>query len=413
MYLTIVFYLQVYQQLALILMRPNQTQNNDLVGSLEELGLSKYESSAYLTLIQKGSLAPSEIAYYSNLPRTKIYSVLKKLEKKKLSVISQQKPLIFSPIPPDEAFYEILQLSERRIKNMKKIVDTLQKVNDEIHKPVGCEEKRYTISNAKSTFSKVNDLIASCKFSISASLDLWGLRLISQCKDSIIKAMANKVKFRLIVGYESLDEESLLLMPEDIDVRIANIRSNKIIIDSVNMVLMDSKSGKAAIFNSLDVIGAYYTRHFDEDWNSATQVKFAKNSDRIIALKSTKLIRIMKEYLPYYSLINQTPDSQTDKLFFVLNKVEKMGLKILGETLDEIVRIFGHSLRLISYGTIKYDRNNNSITIRCSVEKRKVAPWALLLCFLLERNGYESKITQDLKDHSEEVIYMKLAKVIP
>ena len=49
MNLTIAFYLQVYQQLALILMRSNQTQNNDLVGNLEELGLSKYESSAYLT----------------------------------------------------------------------------------------------------------------------------------------------------------------------------------------------------------------------------------------------------------------------------------------------------------------------------------------------------------------------------
>ena len=108
MNLTIAFYLQVYQQLALILMRSNQTQNNDLVGNLEELGLSKYESSAYLTLIQKGSLAPSEIAYYSNLPRTKVYSVLKKLEKKRLSVISQQKPLIFSPVPPEEAFYENL-----------------------------------------------------------------------------------------------------------------------------------------------------------------------------------------------------------------------------------------------------------------------------------------------------------------
>ena len=63
MNLTVAFYLPVYQQLALILMRSNHTLNNDLVGNLEELGLSKYESSAYLTLIQKGSLAPSEIAY--------------------------------------------------------------------------------------------------------------------------------------------------------------------------------------------------------------------------------------------------------------------------------------------------------------------------------------------------------------
>lgn len=411
MNLTVAFYLQVYQQLALILMRSNQTLNNDLVGNLEELGLSKYESSAYLTLIQKGSLAPSEIAYYSNLPRTKVYSVLKKLEKKRLSVISQQKPLIFSPVPPEEAFREILQLSERRIRNMKKIVETLQKVNDEIHRPVGCEEKRYTILNAKSSFSKVNDLIACCKFSINASLDTWGVRLLSQCKDSIIKAMTNNVKFRLLIGYESLDEESLLELPEDINLRIGNIRSSKIIIDSVNMVLTDSKNGKAALFNSLDVIGVSYIRHFEEDWNNATEVKFAENSDMTMALKSTKLARIMKETLLYYDFTTECTNSQADRLRSILNKVEKLGVKLLGETLEEIVKVVDHSLRLISYGTLSYDRNNSSIKMRCLVEKRKVIPWAYLLCYLLEQNGYESKTMHNLKDYSEEVIYIKLSKI--
>ena len=101
--------------------------STDLVGNLEEFGLSKYEAKAYLTMIDKGSLAASEIAYYSNLPRTKVYPTLKKLEKKRLSAISQKKPLICSAIPPEEAFGEIVELHERRLKNMKKIVDKLQK----------------------------------------------------------------------------------------------------------------------------------------------------------------------------------------------------------------------------------------------------------------------------------------------
>ena len=57
-------------------------ENNNLVGNLEEFGLSQYEARAYLTMIGKGSLSASEIAYYSHLPRTKIYLTLKKLEKK-------------------------------------------------------------------------------------------------------------------------------------------------------------------------------------------------------------------------------------------------------------------------------------------------------------------------------------------
>ena len=111
--------------------------NSDLPGSLEEFGLSKYEARAYLTMIGKGSLAASEIAYYANLPRTKIYQTIKKLEKKRLAVISKQKPLICSAIPPEEAFSEIVNLHERRVKNMKKIIDRLQKINDEGQRPKG------------------------------------------------------------------------------------------------------------------------------------------------------------------------------------------------------------------------------------------------------------------------------------
>lgn len=68
-------------------------ENNDLPSSLEEFGLSKYEARAYLTMLGRGSLAASDLAYYANLPRTKVYQTVKKLEKKRLAVVSKQKPL--------------------------------------------------------------------------------------------------------------------------------------------------------------------------------------------------------------------------------------------------------------------------------------------------------------------------------
>ena len=52
-------------------------------------------------------------------------------------------------------------------------------------------------------------------------------------------------------------------------------------------------------------------------------------------------------------------DSHTDRLRSILNKVEKLGVKLMGETLEEMVKVIDHSLRLISYGTLKYDRNNS------------------------------------------------------
>ena len=112
--------------------RPDDIPNYlDLVANLEEFGLSKYESMAYITLVSKGTLGASEIAYYSNLPRTKIYTTLKKLERKKLSTISNQKPMIATATPPDEAFGELITMQQGRLASMHNILNSLKKLRDE------------------------------------------------------------------------------------------------------------------------------------------------------------------------------------------------------------------------------------------------------------------------------------------
>ena len=124
--------------------RPNDIPNYlDLVANLEEFGLSKYESMAYITLVSKGTLGASEIAYYSNLPRTKIYTTLKKLERKKLATISSQKPMIAAATQPNEAFGDIITLQERRLDSMHSILNNLEKLREEGKKSY--EEKKYLI----------------------------------------------------------------------------------------------------------------------------------------------------------------------------------------------------------------------------------------------------------------------------
>ena len=79
-----------------------------LTVSLEEFGLSKYEAQAYVSLIAKGTISASELAYYSEIPRTKIYPTLLKLENKKLVIISKSKPIMCTAIAPEDAFDGII-----------------------------------------------------------------------------------------------------------------------------------------------------------------------------------------------------------------------------------------------------------------------------------------------------------------
>jgi len=385
--------------------------NSDLPGSLEEFGLSKYEARAYLTMIGKGSLAASEIAYYANLPRTKIYQTIKKLEKKRLAVISKQKPLICSAIPPEEAFSEIVNLHERRVKNMKKIVDRLQKINDEGQRPKGAEERRYFILDANSALEKVGSLVAGSRSSITATLDPWGLRLLAQCRPSLVRAVTNDVQVRIILGAQCLGSEGLSSLPEGIELRIADgVSSNVIIIDSTHMVSVDSSNGKAALF-SIDSFGALQSKNFEETWNRAGEIKPLLDAEPAVARKAIELARIVENGLSARMLEYAVSSSEVPGELVDLME-EKYNFRMAGMNAAEVMELVDSALKISCLGGLKHDKNNNIVSLQSKVDSKHVLPWALVLASYFKRSGNEPRIMQQGRQAGVQLVHLRLAKPI-
>ena len=381
---------------------------NDLVSSLEELGLSRYEAGAYLTMIRKGSLAASEISYYASLPRTKVYSTLKKLEKKRLSVVSQSKPLICSAISPDEAFKDIVKLYERRFRNMKRVVDKLQKISDE-QKPKASEEKRYYILDPNSTLDKMKDLISNSKTSVSALLDAWGVRMFSQCKLSFIKAVTNGVKIRLLIANHCIGNESLASIPEDVELKTGNVSTNVLFIDSNNMMVVDSSNGKGALFTSIDIFGFSQLRNFDAAWNNAQELRQIANIEPSIALKAKKLVNIL-ENSNIFDNISVNSDHPTAAL---VASTDKFGIEIARTSIDEMLTIIDCALRISCSGDLTHDKINNILSLRSKIDGEYVSRWALFLASYLRYLGNDPKIIRNLKhDGEEDIVHIKLSNPI-
>jgi sugar-specific transcriptional regulator TrmB len=375
--------------------------NNDLPGSLEEFGLSKYEARAYLTMIGKGSLAVSEIAYYANLPRTKVYQTVKKLEKKKLAVISKQKPLICSAIPPEEAFAEIVNLHDRRVRNMKKIVDSLQKINDESQRPKGSEERRYFILDANSTLEKISSLIADSRSSVTATLDPWGLRLVSQCKPSVVRALTSGVRLRMILGSQCIGNENVFQLPDGVELRTAEVVSNLIIIDSSYMVSIDSSNGKAAFFASTDSFAMLQAKNFEEVWNSASDMKYLLDMQPEVAGKAVELIRIVENGLAAKMLEYAT--SRLDMPAELVEVIdERCGLKISGMSASEMMDLVDSALKISCLGGLKHDRNNNIVSLQSKLGNKQILPWALVLASYFKFTGNEPRIMQQQQQQQEQ-----------
>jgi sugar-specific transcriptional regulator TrmB len=460
-------------------------ENNDLVGNLEEFGLSQYEARAYLTMIGKGSLSASEIAYYSHLPRTKIYLTLKKLEKKGLSVISQQKPLICSAINPTEAFEEIVIIQEKRLMNMKKVIDKLQKINDKSNYLKGLEEKRYFILDPKSTLQKLSALIENSRTSIIAILDVWGLRLISQCESLLIKAIAKGVKIKLLISNQCIDSEDLSFLPNEIIIKVGNVFSNIIILDSGNIINIDGGNGKAALFPSNDILGFSYMKIFEEEWKKAIEIKNLNKTESVTQLKAVQLIRFIEDlscfstfqylssiYLsilsslainnrsnssvspspshppsptplyhnyppPSYHHGQQEKENENEKekedyddntmilsntkdnreqiydynsksnfrknhISFI-NSLKSYGVNLTDFTIEELIQMVDLILKMNYSGELKFDRNNNTLSIHSKDKNKSLIILTILLSLYFINLKYEIDITPKISEISDEI----------
>ena len=83
---------------------------------LRELGLTQYETRAYLALLDKGALTASQVSEYSEVPYSKIYEVLASLERKGWIKAERGRPSKYYPKSPSEA----LEAAKLRLEEITK-----------------------------------------------------------------------------------------------------------------------------------------------------------------------------------------------------------------------------------------------------------------------------------------------------
>ncbi len=256
-------------------------QNDNLAISLEEFGLSKYEARAYIALLGKGPLSASELAYYANLPRTKVYATLTKLAKKRLVLITKDKPVVCSAVPPEDAFSELVVSQANRVEGMKNLIEKLQKIIEEGRKPKGAEERRYLVLSPESVLNVLAESFTAAKSTIASTLDIWGVRLINQCKDSLAKAIANNVEVKILASKDLASNNLLASIPDGAKVRIGESDTNTFIFDRSAVILVNDSDGKGLLFKSADMMTNFCSKIFNNKWSNGTdfvQVRFIKTT---------------------------------------------------------------------------------------------------------------------------------------
>jgi sugar-specific transcriptional regulator TrmB len=78
-------------------------KNNGIQKALETLGLTEYEAKAYVSLVEKGISTAGDLSALSEIPHSKIYEVLMRLEKRKFVETQKGRPILFKAVKPSTA----------------------------------------------------------------------------------------------------------------------------------------------------------------------------------------------------------------------------------------------------------------------------------------------------------------------
>ncbi len=89
---------------------------------LRQVGLTEYETRAYLTLLEQGVMTASEISEYSGVPYSKVYETLNSLERKGWVEAERGRPSRYFPKAPSEALEAARLRLEDMVNGWKRVV---------------------------------------------------------------------------------------------------------------------------------------------------------------------------------------------------------------------------------------------------------------------------------------------------
>ena len=379
-----------------------------LTVSLEEFGLSKYESQAYVALISKGTISASELAYYSEVPRTKIYPTLLKLENKKLAIISKSKPIMCTAISPEDAFDGVIHEQINKINAMNTLVSNLKKTSEESRKSRGSEEKRYFHISANKVLTQLQTMIEGSKLSIKIMTDQGGFGLLAECKEQLVGVIRRNLDVKVIIPSTQICSESYRAIPDGVEIKTSDITQNCFIFDETELLMINNDNGKGAIFSSTEILGINQEKVFSNIWKNSIKTKVVADMTKADAQEIYKIIKIINE-TGLRHILNSARESKKLEIDF-LKLLEKNGMQLKSKSLDDIIEIMDAIIQITCSGHVNFEANTKNITIESKLNNGYSLPWVSILEEYLQKQGYKTRTVYQNNSTKGEKTHIKISK---
>ncbi|MGQ9780855.1 MAG: TrmB family transcriptional regulator [Nitrososphaeria archaeon] len=388
--------------------------------SLEEFGLSEYESKVYVTLLRHGQLKIKDIAINSGVPRTKVYGVVRSLAGKGIVEVSGKEPTYCAPIMPEEIFAKHLNRERRRFKRMVLTFKKMQELRRETPLFADFEEKKFRIYNTQFFEKRLRELLTNTSENFLSALNWWGFNMLAANMETV-NTLSREANVKVIIGTYN-DEKILERFDSKVDVRVTGktISVNAMVFDDKTTVLLE-ESGKITEIEDKEVcklakeivIEKFYKKSIS--WKKAFQITQLGGEDLISLYSGEEKV--------YDALIQAVAESVLDeqKLYeigerFVDNLTTTLQVDLFSKGF-EVQQPILSALMSESLGrdsTTRYDPLTRLYTLEAPMTSKGLPAtiWLFALAGAAKRNELSFKILQNTSISSEgkHIIQAKIEK---
>ena len=255
----------------------------NILKPLYDIGLSKYESKVYLTLISEGVSTAKNISDITGIPYGKVYEIINSLSYKGFSMILPSKPMKYKAISPMQAI----------VAAKKDNHEKLQKIENNIIKhlePMFAKNKNFTgpksifsiINGRSNVVNKTEELIKKAEKQINIQCSANSLARLTLHKDVLKEAAKKGVKISIagITNKENLEEINSLNF---CNIKHVNSSKNNFLsVDGKEALIIDPMPDDDNIIYGRDLgifaLSSSFTRFLDNffqnNFKKAREVKF-------------------------------------------------------------------------------------------------------------------------------------------
>lgn len=248
-----------------------------MIDQLRSLGLTEYESKAYIALLKYGVLDGKQASRHSLVPYSAVHFVLQQLAHKNFAVIVSRKPMRFKAVKPETALGGWVREKTAELSELK--VETVNSLSKLEMIPLGEEEEKVEVSAGKEQrFANAVQLTNSVRKEklIISMMDIQPVELLKADRAAIKRG----AKGRLIATVADEKNRGLLRQFKKTGFQVRHyaplLGFSLIVYDrKVSLlVVMDPKTRETAYnlkLNSKELAEAF-AEYFDYIWKKAKPV---------------------------------------------------------------------------------------------------------------------------------------------